>query len=254
MHIPSPRKKLPVNPSLEHLQKQAKRRVKQNPSLQLTAAQHQLAQEEYGCKTWAELALMIASMTHRQDPALAPGERYAPLPKAARARDFEQVRRLLEAGAYTPNNLDQALAHVLWYGDAATWPARKAAADLLLDYGADPDGQYGSGGYGPIVFGTGECVQPEGLLYLIEAGADVSIPPLRTKYGNSARSPTSSGPTAAVPTTASIATSRFFSRTNRSFRPKSRRPCSRFTAATRDCSANSSSASPRCSPGAGRMR
>ena len=192
MHIPSPRKKLPVNPSLEHLQKQAKRRVKQNPSLQLTAAQHQLAQEEYGCKTWAELALMIASMTHRQDPALAPGERYAPLPKAARARDFEQVRRLLEAGAYTPNNLDQALAHVLWYGDAATWPARKAAADLLLDYGADPDGQYGSGGYGPIVFGTGECVQPEGLLYLIEAGADVSIPPLRTKYGNSARSPTSS--------------------------------------------------------------
>lgn len=182
MHKSRPRKPLPVNPSLEHLQKQAKRRVKQSPSLSLAAAQHQLAQE-YGCKNWAELALMIKTMAHRQDPALPPGERYAPLPKAARARDFEQLRRLLEDGAYTPNNLDQSLAHVLWYGDISTWPARKTAADLLLEYGADPDGQYGSGGYGPIVFGTGECIQPEGLLYLIEAGADVSFPPIQTKYG-----------------------------------------------------------------------
>jgi len=30
-------------------------------------------------------------------------------------------------------------------------------ADLLLEHGADPNGQYGSAGYGPIVFGAAEC-------------------------------------------------------------------------------------------------
>lgn len=182
MSTSRPRKQLPVNPSLEHLQKQAKRRSKQSPALSLAAVQHQIAQE-YGCKNWAELAHMVTTMARRQNPALPPGERYTPMPKAARARDFAQIRRLLEEGAYTPNDLDQSLAHLLWYGDPSTWPERKTAADLLLEYGADPDAQYGSGGYGPIVFGTGECIQPEGLLYLIEAGADVSFPPIQTKYG-----------------------------------------------------------------------
>jgi D-alanyl-D-alanine-carboxypeptidase/D-alanyl-D-alanine-endopeptidase len=54
-------KKLPSKPSLEHLQKQAKQRVKQDPSLQLAAAQHQIAQE-YGFKNWAELAKAVETM------------------------------------------------------------------------------------------------------------------------------------------------------------------------------------------------
>jgi hypothetical protein len=181
MKIP-PRKQLPVNPSLEHLQKQAKRRAKQNPSLQLTTAQHEIAQE-YGCKNWAELTQMVASMARRQDQVTDRDKRYEPMPKAARARDLALVQQLLREGAFTPNTLDQSLAHALWYGNASNWPERKVIADLLLEHGADPDGQYGSGGYGPIVFGTGECIQPEGLLYLIEAGADVSFPPVKTKYG-----------------------------------------------------------------------
>ena len=57
-----PQRKLPINPSLEHLQKQAKDRVKENPSLQLAAAQHQIAQE-YGFKNWAELAQAVKELS-----------------------------------------------------------------------------------------------------------------------------------------------------------------------------------------------
>jgi ankyrin repeat protein len=183
MNTPFARKKLPVNPSLEHLQKQAKRRVKQNPLLQLAAAQQHLA-KEYGCKNWAELAQVVGSMSRRPDLLVNDEKRYAPMPNAARAGDLEQVRHILHEGTFTQHDLDQSLAHALWYGDESTWPARKALADLLLDHGADPDGQYGSGGYGPIVFGTGECIQSDGLQYLVDAGADVTFPPVPTKYGS----------------------------------------------------------------------
>jgi Clp amino terminal domain, pathogenicity island component/Ankyrin repeat len=182
MKTPRRPKRLPINPSLEHLQKQAKRLARENPALQLTAAQHQLAQE-YGCKNWTELARMVEAMSQRQEGVTDDDQRLATLPKAARDGDFELVRRLLEEGTYTPHRLDQALAHALQYGDDANWEVRKATADLLMEHGADPNGQYGSGGYGPIVFGTAECLQPLGLEYLIQAGADVSAPPIETKYG-----------------------------------------------------------------------
>lgn len=41
------RKTLPVDASLDHLRKQAKRKVKHNPTLKLAAAQHEVARE-YG--------------------------------------------------------------------------------------------------------------------------------------------------------------------------------------------------------------
>lgn len=186
MSTPSPRKKLPVNPSLEHLQKQAKRRAKENPTLQLAAVQQQLARE-YGCKNWAELARAVATMSQRHDRPVADGKKYEPMPAAARtgaySGDFTALRRLLYDSNFTRHDLDQSLAHVIWYGPDATWEARKQMADELLDHGADPDGQYGSGGYGPIIFGTAEGAQPEQLLYLIKAGADVTAPPIKTKYG-----------------------------------------------------------------------
>ncbi len=181
--IPSspPRRKLPVNPSLEHLQKQAKRRAKQSPSLKLATAQHQLARE-YGCKNWAELARMVETMSRGAEYLAYAPDQSEPLPKAARRMDFDTVRAILGGGDFTQHDLDQGLAHALWYVGENSWTQAKAMADLLLGHGADPDGQYG-GNYGPIVFGTAECLQPESLQYLIEAGADVTLPPVATKYG-----------------------------------------------------------------------
>ncbi len=179
----TPRKKLPVNPSLEHLQKQAKRRVKTQPSLKLAEVQHQLA-KEYGCKNWAELARVVETMSRGADQLANVKRKVEPLPQAARDVDIETVRRLLAEGNFTQHDLDAALAHALWYGDDSNWPARKFLADLLLEHGADPDGQYGSA-YGPLVFGTAECLQPDSLQYLIDAGADVTFPPIQTKYGMS---------------------------------------------------------------------
>lgn len=177
----TPRKKLPVNPSLEHLQKQAKRWVKQDASLKLTEAQYRLARE-YGCKNWAELARVVETMSRGADQLANVKRKVEPLPQAAREVDIETVRELLAEGNFTQHDLDAALAHALWYGDESTWLARKSLADLLLEHGADPDGQYGSA-YGPIVFGTAECLEPNGLQYLIDAGADVTFPPIPTKYG-----------------------------------------------------------------------
>lgn len=181
MSTSTPRKRLPVNPSLEHLQKQAKRLVRQNPTLKLAAVHLALARD-YGCKNWAELAHMVETMSRGADQTYNVSKKSEPIPRAARAVDIDQIRSILSDGPFTQHDLDAGLAHAVWYGDASTWPKRRAIADLLLDHGADPDGQYGSA-YGPIVFGTGECIQPEGLLYLIEAGADVTFAPIQTKYG-----------------------------------------------------------------------
>ena len=178
----APRKKLPVNPCLEHLQKQAKRRVKLTPSLKLAEAHLQLARE-YGCKNWAQLAKMVETMARGADQLSNVKMEFEPLAKAVRAMDLPLVREILAGDTFTQHDLDQALAHSLWYGEEEGWQDRKAMADLLLDHGADPDGQYGSD-YGPIVFGTGECLQPAGLQYLIDAGADVTFSRIKTKYGN----------------------------------------------------------------------
>ena len=175
-----PRKRLPVNPSLEHLQKQAKRIAKLNPELRLAAAQHQVAQS-YGCKNWAELARVVEVMRRGAGRLTQVEKEIEPLPKAARGGMIEEIRSILRGGQFTQLDLDQGLAHALWY-DGCSWAVRKAIADLLLDHGADPDGQYGSN-YGPIVLGTLETQQPDGLQYLIDAGADVTFAPIQTKYG-----------------------------------------------------------------------
>jgi CubicO group peptidase (beta-lactamase class C family) len=84
---PLRRKELPSHPNLEHLQKQAKDRVKENPSLQLAAAQHQVAQE-YGFKNWAELARTVDKLT-----AATP-----PLPKTKRGFDTaDEFKRRLKS-------------------------------------------------------------------------------------------------------------------------------------------------------------
>ncbi len=181
MSNPTPRKRLPVNPSLEHLQKQAKRLARQDHTLKLAEAQHQLARD-YGCKNWAELARIVETMSRGADQLYNVKRKIEPLPTAARNRDLEQIRKILREDDFTQYDLDSGLACATWYGEPSNWPERKIIADLLLDHGADPDGQYGQN-YGPIVFGTAECVSVEGLDYLIKAGANVTFQPLKTKYG-----------------------------------------------------------------------
>ena len=178
----SPRKRLPVRPSAEHLKKQAKRSAKAD-NVPLAKAQHRLA-GEYGCRDWAELMRVVETMNRGGDQLADVKRDVEPLPAAVRKRDVGLVRRLLDAGGFTQHDLDAALAHAAWYGGDApdVLAVRKQLFDLLLAHGADPDGQYGSA-YGPIVFGTGECQSPDGLQWLIDAGCDVAAPPVDTKYG-----------------------------------------------------------------------
>lgn len=183
MSSPRPsRKRLPVRPSLEHLRKQA-RRLARASGRPLQQAQHDLA-VDYGCATWAELTRVVETMNRGADQLVDVRARQEPLPVAARARDIDAVCRLLDAGDYTPHDLDKALAHAAWYGgdEPGVLRARRAIFDLLLEHGADPDGQYGSA-YGPMVLGAGECLDPDGLQWLIDAGADVAFAPVETKYG-----------------------------------------------------------------------
>jgi ankyrin repeat protein len=161
------RKRLPVNPSLEHLRKQAKRLARAE-DIALSEAQHRLA-NEYGAKHWAELGKMVETMQSGRDFEL--------LPAAANANDLAAVREVLASGEFTQHDLDRALGRAV-----LRFAERAEIARLLVEHGADPDGQYGAE-YGPIVFGTGEALDASGLEFLIEAGCDVSAPPVATKYG-----------------------------------------------------------------------
>lgn len=176
------RKRLPVKPSQENLRKQAKRLAKMQ-SMQLAEAQHRLA-ADYGCRHWADLMHVVETMNRGSDQLVNVQRKVEPLPTAVRARDVIQVRQILADGGYTQHDLDAGLAHAAWYGgdQPDVLFVRKELFDLLLDHGADPNGQYGSA-YGPIVFGTGECLDLHGLQWLIDAGADVTFPPVDTKYG-----------------------------------------------------------------------
>jgi peptide-methionine (S)-S-oxide reductase len=182
MSTPPARKRLPVKPSVENLKKQAKRRAKLE-DIQLAEAQHRLACD-YGCRNWAELVQLVEAMNRSAGVPLmsSSGQANQPLQAAARAKDMDAVGRILEAGQFSQDELNSGLAGALWYGDAATlWTKMKAIADVLLKHGADPDGLIST--YGPVVFGTGECLQPQSLQYLIDAGADVTFGPIETKYG-----------------------------------------------------------------------
>lgn len=182
MSASPPRKRLPVRPDPQYLKKQAKRRAAVG-DIPLSDAQHAVARE-YGCRDWAELMCVVEAMNRGADQLVGARRDHHPLAVAARQRDVEAVRRILESGDYTFHDLDTGLAHAAWYGgdDPDVLAVRKTIFDLLLEHGADPDGQYGSN-YGPIVFGVGECLAPHGLRWLLDAGADVAFPPVGTKYG-----------------------------------------------------------------------
>ena len=172
-----PRKRLPVNPSLEYLRKQAKRLAKTTPDLPLTKAQHRLAQE-YGCKHWAELVRTVRTMSIGANELASSGT-LAPLPKASNEGDIAAVRHILAVGSFTQHDLDLALARATLI--LSQRPERRPLAELLLEHGADPDGQYGSN-YGPIILAACECIDFDGIEFLVRAGADVSFDPIKNKY------------------------------------------------------------------------
>jgi hypothetical protein len=119
---------LPLNPSAEHLRKQAKRLAK-SQGLQLAAAQHKLA-NGYGFPNWANLMREV----HARQPA-AP---LSALAEAAQAGDLALVLRLLADGhGAADGGRDQPSP--LWQACKANVPDadRLVIADALLKAGAN---------------------------------------------------------------------------------------------------------------------
>ena len=150
--------------------------MKSRSGLSLQQAQHQLA-TEYGCANWTELLHVVETMSRGATQLTEVKAEMEPLPAAANRNDLESIKHILRDEPFTQHDLDLALARsVLRFNE------RRAIAELLIEHGADPNGQYGSN-YGPIVFVTGECVDPDGLQFLIDHGADVTFHAVATKYG-----------------------------------------------------------------------
>jgi len=173
---PTLRKRLPVNPSAEHLKKQAKRRVKADGSLSLSEAQHALARE-YGSSNWAELMHVVETMSRGSTQTVNVKNDFEPLPAAANRNDLVEVQRILGEGKFTQHDLDLALARAV-----LKFKERRAIAELLIEYGADPDGQYGAN-YGPVVLAPCESLDADGIQFLVDHGADVAFAPMASKYG-----------------------------------------------------------------------
>ncbi|MCC5847935.1 MAG: hypothetical protein JJU29_07550 [Verrucomicrobia bacterium] len=91
-------------------------------------------------------------------------EDYPPIFYAAAAGDLERIR---EEGPHAdPTDLNQALA------EAASL-SHFEAADLLLEFGADPKGLYDEN-YGTVLFPSCELLNPEGIEFLLKLGADAT--------------------------------------------------------------------------------
>lgn len=187
-------KKLPRDPSVEHLRKQAKTlhqsyqrglvpatqrvaAVFSDKTIKLTDAQHIIA-IEYGFPSWPRLAAHVESVTG--DSADWTRDEKDNLPKAANEGDLPRLKQLIAQGDYTQHDLDLALARCWGWGDRDALAIEMA--DLLIESGADPNGEYG-GNYGPILLAPCEGHHLTAIRYLLEHGADAQGDPDRqTKY------------------------------------------------------------------------
>ncbi len=173
---PTPaRKRLPIRPSSEHLRKQAKRLARKD-AVPLAEGQHRLALD-YGTRSWAELMHVVETMRRGEDRLEYTEYDFEALPTAANEGNIERVREILATGRFSQHDLDLALAR-----SVLRFRERESIARLLVEHGADPDGQYGAD-YGPIVFVTGECLDVDGLEFLIDNDCDVTGQPIGTKFG-----------------------------------------------------------------------
>jgi ankyrin repeat protein len=169
--------------NLEHLRKQAKallraatagdadakeRLASNHPKL--SDAQHVIATEN-GFASWPRLK---AYFDAKEEQANEPGDIARALPKAVNQRDHALVKQILARGEYTQHDLDLALARACMRD--------VSLAPMLIEHGADPNGEYG-GNYGPIIRAACEAHALDGLKFLIDHGADVHANPRRkTKY------------------------------------------------------------------------
>ncbi|MEO0515364.1 MAG: hypothetical protein AAF086_08755 [Planctomycetota bacterium] len=191
MTTPDPRpKKLPRDPSIEHLRKQAKSLLKaqqrglgpatkrldavfQNKPIKLADAQHTVA-VEYGFASWLKLTAHVESVTG--DTESWRSTPHDNLPKAANDGDMTRVNSILASGDFTQHDLDLALARATHQ--------HLDIAEVLVEHGADVNGEYG-GNYGPILLAPCESTNVEGIRFLLEHGADPNADPERaTKYGH----------------------------------------------------------------------
>ncbi|MEM8495082.1 MAG: hypothetical protein AAF916_00685 [Planctomycetota bacterium] len=186
-------KKLPVDPSLEHLRKQAKQllrahqrglapakqrveRVFTGKSLKLADTQHVLA-VEFGFPSWPKLAAHVESVTGPTSRA-----RELKLPEFVKAGDFEGLRAKVEAGDFIQHELDHAWARACADNDPGPAWVRREMAAYLYNHGADPDGEYG-GNYGPLLLGACEGAEADTIERMLVFGADPNTDPDRvTKY------------------------------------------------------------------------
>jgi len=132
----------------------------------------------YGCGDWDELSAVVGSKAQGREHLTDAPPHPSLLADAANRNDIEAVQRILRQESCTHHDLDRALARAVF-----CFAERRAIAELLLEHGADPDGQNGSA-YGPIALVTGECLDPNGMQVLYDHGADLAFPPLTTKYGD----------------------------------------------------------------------
>ena len=92
-----------------------------------------------------------------------------PLPKAADAGNIDAVELLLDAGEFSQADLDLALGRACCSG-------HYNIAELVLAHGADPNGQYetapGKFEYGPIILASCEFLNPDGVKWLLDHGAN----------------------------------------------------------------------------------
>lgn len=155
MNTPS-RHSLPAHPSLEHLRKQAKKRVRDNPPLSLAEAQHQLARE-YGFSNWAELSQRVRELAR-------PGKLEDQITEAILRGDVEAVKELLETSP-------QLLSPALW--PPTIFQAKNLEITrLLLDSGLSPDAC--SAPRKPLHLAVYQCL-PDIVEILIAQGADVRL-------------------------------------------------------------------------------
>lgn len=119
-----PHKRLPANPSIEHLKKQAKRKLRGLPEgSKLADVQHQLARE-YGYKSWRELTQAAETLRRGRNDA---GE----ITAAILREDLPALTRLLDEHP-------ALLTPALW--PPAIFQAKSLAVTrLLLERGLNPD-------------------------------------------------------------------------------------------------------------------
>jgi hypothetical protein len=154
-------RQLPEHPSLEHLRKEAKQRLRTMPHGKLADAQHTLA-NEYGFGTWAKLK------THVELLALTPAEAFK---AAVCASDAPRVRKLLERHPELRATINDPLPdygfgiHALF---AAVQRSDRATIDVLLEAGADINKrtEWWAGGFGVL----DDC-DPSLVDFLMERGA-----------------------------------------------------------------------------------